>query len=174
MGAQRFRGADPVLSDGSTLLLLLCVVVAACRSTMLVVEAEVLCSVAQRKRVGQFLVGRVTARGACDEGTGPRVLFWKGDSGACCGLEWVARVSLCVLVLFALSWSCVPRGSFVFLEGSARCRLQASEGGTLLTGRVCLMLAVFGHGDPKSWAVKSGFLVFLWHLRRMQLFVSTL
>jgi len=41
--------------------------VAVCRSTMLVVETEVLCSVAQRKRVGQFFFCWVTARGKCDE-----------------------------------------------------------------------------------------------------------
>lgn len=46
---------------------------------MLAVEAEVLCSVSPRKRVGQFFVGRVTAGGRRDGGR-PRVLSsWKGE-----------------------------------------------------------------------------------------------
>lgn len=73
MGAQRFRDDDPMLDDRATGVLLLCVVVvAACRSTMLAVETEVLCSVLQRRGIGQFLAGRVTSWS--------QVLWWTASS----------------------------------------------------------------------------------------------
>lgn len=116
MGAQRFRGADPMLSDGSTLVLLLCVVVAACRSTMLVVERRRCCAPWARGKelANSCLVGLQLMVGCVMRVRALESSFGRG--------QWVHAVDwngLLVFLLvcwcsFALPWSCAPRGSFVF------------------------------------------------------------
>lgn len=110
-------------------VLLLCVVIAARRSTLLVVDAEVLCSVSPRKRVGQFFVGRVTAGGRRDGGR-PRVLFWKGEVEHAVDWKGCSCFSLCAGVFFAPSWSCAVLRCFPrFPESKSHYHVQTSECG---------------------------------------------
>lgn len=110
-------------------ILLLCVVIAARRSTLPVVDAEVLCSVSPRERVGQFFVGRVTAGGRRDGGR-RRVLFWKGEVEHAVDWKSCSCFSLCAGVFSAPSWSCAVLRCFPrFPESKSRYRVQTSKCG---------------------------------------------
>lgn len=112
VGAQWFRGADPMRDDCATGVLLLCVVVAACRFTLLVVDTEVLCSVLQRRRIGQFVVVGLQTGGKCSGGR-PRVLFGRGPTY----VVDKTRVSLLCVVAFSLchGFCAMLRSSLDFL-----------------------------------------------------------
>lgn len=115
-----------------------------------------LCSAAQRKGVGQFLVGRVTVGNRCDGGTASSP-FWEGEVVYVVDWKGCSCFSLCAGAFLALSWSCVLRGSFVFpsVKGSLPCtdiRMWYSG----LAGRACWMLAT-ARGVPESRTIKSDY-----------------
>lgn len=149
VGAQRFRDADLLLSDGAT---------CSCCYALLSRRAAPRCRwwllrcCAPRPRgkelANSLLVALQLVVGV--KGGLPRVLFGKGKS---CML-WtgkVARVSLCVLVRFSPCRGLVrcEARSFFLSEGLTDIRMWYSG----LAGRACSLLATT-RGDPESWTIK--------------------
>lgn len=63
VGAQRFRGAERMLSDGATGPCCYALLLRRAAPPAMIVGPGALCAVSSRESVGQFFAGRVTAGG---------------------------------------------------------------------------------------------------------------